>query len=694
MADKLAKLGISRIEDLLFHLPARYENRGQIVPISSLRNGDRAVVEGTVTQAKVQFGKRRSLLCTLQDNTGKLTLRFFYFSGTQQKQLQSQPTIRCFGEISLSKQGLGIIHPEYHLINQDKPLENVDHLTAIYPSTEGIQQVRWRNYIDQALNGLNQSSFSQNDASNNSLNNSSLDLLQNSDIPSELQASDTPLTSKLYFLHKPPLEANVRQLNEGTHPYQRQLCFEELVGFRLSYQRLKAQSQKNRAPDINPLSNSMSSELREALESNLGFSLTSAQQRVLKEIETDLHKPHAMLRLVQGDVGSGKTVVAAIAAIDCISQQYQVAFMAPTEILAEQHYNTFKQWFEPLGISVELLVSAMSAGDKREVNQRVSEGSCALLIGTHALIQDSVAFSNLALVIIDEQHRFGVEQRKALVEKRSDGLHVHQLVMTATPIPRTLAMTFYADLDYSVIDELPAGRKPINTVVIANDRRDQVIERILSACQVGRQVYWVCTLVEESELLSAQAAETTYGTLKELLPGIPLGLVHGRMKAKDKQQVMRAFKQGNIRVLVATTVIEVGVDVPNASLMVIENAERLGLAQLHQLRGRVGRGDIESHCVLMYQTPLSKNGRRRLDVMRSSTDGFYIAEEDLRIRGPGEVLGTRQSGAVSMRLADLERDSDLLDAVIRTADKISEQPALCKALILRWCGSRQDYSKI
>lgn len=675
MAEKLAKLGITSLETLLFHLPARYENRGVVIPIASLRNGDRAVIEGTITQANIQFGKRRSLVCTLKDDSGTVSLRFFYFSGAQQKQLQNEPKLRCFGEVSLGKQGLSIIHPEYQVVSPDKPIAQQSQLTAIYPSTEGIQQVRWRSYIQQALKLLSKSPPQQT-------------LLDNHEFPTQLQCKQS-LYESLSFLHKPPLDADIRQLNNGAHLHQRRLCFEELIAFRLSYQRLKAQSQKIAAPligDNNPL--------QQQFEKNLGFQLTNAQQRVIEELKSDLAKPFAMLRLIQGDVGSGKTVVAAITALQCISQQFQVALMAPTEILAEQHFQTLSQWFEPLGINVQLMVSALSAPDKRSTNEAVAQGKCSFLIGTHAIIQDSVIFHNIGLVIIDEQHRFGVEQRKALIDKRNDGLLVHQLVMTATPIPRTLAMTFYADLDYSVIDELPAGRKPINTVVLSNDKRDSVIQRINAACQEGRQVYWVCTLVEDSELLSAQAAETTYQLLKEQLLNVSLGMVHGRMKTKEKQAIMSAFKAGEILVLVATTVIEVGVDVPNASLMVIENAERLGLAQLHQLRGRVGRGTIKSHCVLMYQTPLSNNGRRRLEVMRSSNDGFYIAEEDLRIRGPGEVLGTRQSGAVSMRLADLERDADLLEQVVLTANEISKQADRCDALIQRWCGDRTNYSKI
>ncbi len=674
LAEKLAKLGIRSIEDMLFHLPTRYENRGEVVPIASLRNGDRAVVEGIVTSANIQFGKRRSLVCRLKDASGTITLRFFYFSSAQQKQLQSQPNIRCFGEISLSQQGIGIIHPEYQIVSESHP-PNESHLTAIYPSSEGIQQARWRNYLSQAIGFAN--------------DDQELNLLEDNELPRTLTAQNNSLLDTLAFLHKPPLKADIHQLNNGLHPYQRRLCFEELVAFRLSYQRLKAESKKNAAPEI-----ALDNPLKKTFENNLGFTLTDAQKRVLEEVESDLANPHAMLRLIQGDVGSGKTVVAALAALQCITQQYQVALMAPTEILAEQHFNTLEQWFKPLGIKVQLLVSAMGSAEKREANDRIANGECALIVGTHALIQSSVSFFNIGLVIIDEQHRFGVEQRKTLVNKRQDGLHVHQLVMTATPIPRTLAMTFYADLDYSVIDELPAGRLPVNTAVLGNDKRDSVIARISAACADGRQVYWVCTLVEESELLSARAAETTYELLKEQLPDIPIGLVHGRMKASEKQAVMTAFKSGELRLLVATTVIEVGVDVPNASLMIIENAERLGLAQLHQLRGRVGRGSIESHCVLMYQTPLSKNGRRRLDVMRESSDGFFIAEEDLKIRGPGEVLGTRQSGAVSMRLADLERDADLLEQVVTTADKLFLQPARREALIQRWCGDRQDYSKI
>lgn len=677
MVEKLNKLGIQSITDLFFHLPFRYEDRSQITPIASLRNGMRAVVEASITSSAVQYGRRRSLLCRVKDNTGSLTVRFFYFSGAQQKQLKNGTAIRCFGEVSLGKQGLTMIHPEYEL--DPSALDPNANFTPIYPSTEGLHQTRWRNYIQQAFALARNTKLS--------------DLINANEYPPELDTTH-PLYEALYQLHFPKSSADIDLLMDGCHPAQRRLAFEELVAFRLAYARLKQKSRQQPAPKL-PLRNT----LVEPFIASLPFNLTSAQKKVAQEVCLDMRTEQAMIRLVQGDVGSGKTIVAAMAALQCIENGFQAALMAPTEILAEQHYLNFKDWLETAGSldtqnELEILVSAMPAPDKRKALENIASGHCKLVIGTHALVQEAVDFCNLGLAIIDEQHRFGVEQRKTLVNKRNDGRTVHQLVMTATPIPRTLAMTFYANMDYSVIDELPPGRTPVTTVVLSAEKRDAVIARISAACVEGRQVYWVCTLVEESELLSAQAAETTFDNLCKSLPNVSIGLVHGRLKPADKQKIMDNFKRGSIQLLVATTVIEVGVDVPNASLMIIENAERLGLSQLHQLRGRVGRGSIESHCVLMYQTPITQNGRARLEIMRSTNDGFEIAEEDLRIRGPGEVMGTKQSGGLSLRVANLERDARMLNDVNTACQRIQHDLPRCDALISRWCTHVDDYSTI
>ncbi|MBT8149636.1 MAG: ATP-dependent DNA helicase RecG [Gammaproteobacteria bacterium] len=678
MAGKLQRLGIESVLDLLFHLPLRYEDRTRVQAISSLRNGNSAVIEGEITQATVQFGKRRSLVCKLRDHSGSIELRFFHFSAAQQHSLAVGMQLRCFGEVSLGRHGLVIIHPEYsHAAGaggDDSARE--DCLTAIYPSTEGLHQARWRAYIKAAFALLQPGDV--------------VDLLDAAQLKRAGLGTPHSLYHALRTLHFPPPSIDIGQLQSGLHSDQRRLAFEELVAQRLSHLAIKQGEQQVAALPLPP-----DTRYANQLRKHLPFTLTVAQEKVCKEISRDLQRPLAMLRLLQGDVGSGKTIVAAIAALQAIATGAQVALMAPTEILAEQHATAMRDWLEPLHINSALLVSKMPAAIKSGVLEQTRNGEIQLLIGTHALIQQEVEFANLALAIIDEQHRFGVDQRRLLGNKRDDGYAVHQLVMTATPIPRTLAMTFYADLEYSVIDQLPPGRTAVQTVAIANSRRDDVITRVANACNEGRQVYWVCTLVEESEALQCQAAETTANELAASLPGIRIGLVHGRLKPEQKRQVMAAFKAGELQLLVATTVIEVGVDVPNASLMIIENPERLGLAQLHQLRGRVGRGSIASHCVLLYQQPLSKRGQQRLDIMRQTNDGFVLAEEDLRMRGPGEVLGTRQSGAAVLRLADLERDADLLGAVVDCADRLHrEKPGHAAALVRRWCPHSDKYSRV
>ena len=673
MANKLNAIGISSAMDLLFHLPLRYQDRTKVQAIGSIRSGYSAVVEGEIRACDIVFGKRRSLLCKIQDGTGVMTLRFFHFSAAQKKGLVVGQMIRCFGEASLVRGGIELIHPEYQLILPNQPLPTAEYLTAVYPSTDGISQVRWRNYIKAAFEVLDETSIP------NLLSSKHLALFDNK--------SFTDLYSTLKLLHFPPPTIDLALFSEGMHPLQRRLAFEELVAQRISHLILRKNSLQESAIAV-----SEDSRLEQQFLNQLPFNLTAAQEKVLTEIKGDISRPCPMLRLLQGDVGSGKTIVAALAALQFIQQGQQVVLMAPTEILAEQHLYTFQEWFSELSISVNLLVSKLPAAEKRQRLADIASGVTQLVIGTHALIQDKVAYQDLGFIIIDEQHRFGVDQRRALKNKRNDLHSVHQLVMTATPIPRTLAMTFYADLDYSVIDELPPGRTPIETVALSNDKRLDVIESVSNACQQGRQVYWICTLIEDSETLQCQAAETTASELAALLPNVNVGLVHGRLKGPEKQTVMSHFNSGDIQLLVATTVVEVGVNVPNASLMIIENPEGLGLSQLHQLRGRVGRGSIKSHCVLMYQKPLSKNGKQRIEIMRMTNDGFKLAEKDLQMRGPGQVLGTQQSGAAVFRIADLERDADMIDAVVQASNSLcNSSPDVADGLIKRWCPLAVNY---
>ncbi|MGM0983235.1 MAG: ATP-dependent DNA helicase RecG [Pseudomonadota bacterium] len=667
LALKLARLGVERISDLLFHLPLRYQDRTRITPIATLSAGHEAVVEGEVVAGEVVQGRRRSLLVRLRDGSGILSLRFFHFSPAQQQQFRPGVRVRAFGEARAGATGLELYHPEYRLLTGgEAPVE--DHLTPIYPATEGLHQTRLRALIDQALARL--------DAAPNALPDG---------IPARLrQRFGLPeLHHCLNTLHRPPPEADADQLAAGHHPARRRLALEELLAHRLSLEEVRQRIQEDGAPTL-PGGRS----LQVRFLTQLPFSLTGAQRRVLDEISADLERQVPMLRLVQGDVGSGKTVVAAMAALSAIAADCQAAMMAPTEILAEQHYRTFSAWFEPLGIEVAWLSGKLKGKARLDTKAAINDGRARMVVGTHALFQGDVHFQRLGLAIIDEQHRFGVHQRLALREKgEAGGLTPHQLVMTATPIPRTLAMSAYADLDVSVIDELPPGRTPVKTVVMPDERRPEVMARIRHACAEGRQAYWVCTLIEESEALQCQAAEATRDELVDTLPELAIGLVHGRMKASEKAAMMDAFKTGELDLLVATTVIEVGVDVPNASLMIIENPERLGLSQLHQLRGRVGRGAVESFCVLLYHPPLSAHSRERLAVMRETTDGFRVAEKDLEIRGPGEVLGTRQTGLAQMKVADLERDADLLERVGPLAEALlAEQPQASQPLIRRWLG--------
>ncbi|MBE0484726.1 ATP-dependent DNA helicase RecG [Marinobacter sp.] len=673
LADKLAKLGIHSVQDLLFHLPHRYEDRTRIVPMGSLRIGDVAVVEGEVMKTDLVMGRRRSLQVTLRDDTGFLVMRFFHFNAAQKNQLVEGTRVRCFGEVRPGRAGYEFYHPEYQTNPPPMPAASEATLTPVYPLTEGIQQPRVRGLCQQALGYLER--FPIKDW-----------------LPEALMADyQLPgITEAVKLVHLPPAGSPVHLLMEGCHPAQQRLVMEELLAHQLSLLRVRQQIQARHALPLLP-----AGDLAERFLEQLPFALTGAQKYVVKDIRQDLSQPIPMLRLVQGDVGSGKTVVAALAAIQALGAGAQVALMAPTEILAEQHYRNFSDWLEPLGVRLAWLSGKVKGKARQEALAAVAEGRAQVVIGTHALFQHEVRFQRLALVIVDEQHRFGVHQRLALREKGVGGsLAPHQLIMTATPIPRTLAMSAYADLDTSVIDELPPGRKPIETIVLPDSRRDDIVERVRGACQAGRQAYWVCTLIEESEALQCQAAEVTAQELSERLPDLKIGLVHGRLKAQEKADVMASFKTGELDLLVATTVIEVGVDVPNASLIIIENPERLGLAQLHQLRGRVGRGEQASFCVLMYHPPLSNNGKARLQALRDSQDGFFIAEKDLEIRGPGEVLGTRQTGLMQFRLAEFERDKGWIEPVKEMAPGLMAQPKAVDALIRRWLGENSRYGEV
>ena len=672
-ADKLSAIGIRTVQDVLFHLPFRYQDRTRVAPIGGLRAGDEVVVEGLVELADVRFGRRRSLLVRLSDGTGSLTLRLFHFTAAQKAALSRGTRLRCFGEVRNGPSSLEMIHPEYRRVEEDRPEPPEQRLTPVYPSTEGMHQLTWRAMTGRALELL--------DADGGALP----EWLP----PRLLERLRFPdLATAVKYLHRPPAGAPVALLTEGRHPAQLRLVFEELLAHQLSLRQLREHQKRLAAPAL-PGDGSLAARLR----ASLPFSLTPAQERVSAEISGDLKKTHPMMRLIQGDVGSGKTVVAAIAALQAVESGCQVALMAPTELLAEQHLRSFRRWLEPLGCDVAWLTGRHKGRRRDRRLGELESGETPLVVGTHALFSEDVSFRRLGLVIIDEQHRFGVHQRMALRRKaEAGGFHPHQLIMTATPIPRTLAMTAYADLDLSVIDELPPGRTPVKTVAIPDTRREEVIERVAAASAQGRQIYWVCTLIEESEALQCQAAEEAFATLSESLPSLRVGLLHGRMKSEEKEAVMSRFKEGGVDLLVATTVIEVGVDVPNASLMIVENPERLGLAQLHQLRGRVGRGAVESHCVLMYHPPLTRQAQERLAVLRDSTDGFLIAQKDLELRGAGEVLGTRQTGEMQFRIADVVRHQSLLPDVHRAAGEISaEHPEAVAPLVRRWVGMRSDY---
>ena len=672
MAGKLEKLGLVSLQDLLFHLPLRYEDRTRVTAVRDLMPGIYTNIIGEVTDSQIVQGKRRMLVVTINDGSGSINLRFFHFTASQKNSLAIGLNIRCYGEINRGMRGFEIVHPEYKALDQDQLLTAVEeNLTPVYSTTDGLRQISLRNLTEQALTRLQRGQVEEL-------------------LPAEISHQQYALAEALALIHRPPPDTSVVLMEQGKHPAQLRLIKEELLAHNLSMLKLRASSDHHPAVSL-----AIDEQLEQKFLTALPFSPTGAQARVTAEIRNDLLKHMPMMRLVQGDVGSGKTLVAGLAALTAIGQGFQVALMAPTEILAEQHAINFQKWFQPLAITVGWLAGKTKAKARRNALEHIANGNMQMVIGTHALFQEQVIFNKLALIIIDEQHKFGVHQRLSLREKGAwQGHYPHQLIMTATPIPRTLAMTAYADLDTSVIDELPPGRTPITTIALPDSRRDDVIERIRQGCiNDKRQAYWVCTLIEESEVLQCQAAEDTAVHLQAQLSTLKIGLVHGRMKADEKQAVMEQFKLGELDLLVATTVIEVGVDVPNSSLMVIENPERLGLAQLHQLRGRVGRGSVASHCVLMYKAPLSKTATKRLNVLRESNDGFVIAQKDLEIRGPGELLGTKQTGLADLKIADLQRDADLIPEVQQQARLIWQKyPEQANALIHRWLANREKYS--
>jgi len=675
LVEKLNALGISQVTDFLFHLPSRYEDRTRIYPIGSCTPGQRVLIEGRIEHSAIVRGRRPMLVVVLFDGTGRITLRFFHFRVYQKQQLSSGTHLRCFGEIRASYQGLEMVHPAYQRLSEQAEEPIADRLTPVYPSAEGLGQKNWLEMTDQALALMRRGSLELEEL-----------------LPGTLldQLKFLPLADALDYIHRPPPDADVTALIQRDHPTQKRLALEELLAHNLSMQKLHRLQRARKAP-VMPSGGATEIGFMQ----RLPFILTGAQQRVAREIREDLAQNRPMLRLVHGDVGSGKTVIAALAALSAADNGYQTAITAPTELLAEQHYRVFSTWLEPLGIKPVWLSGKVTGKKRTEALQRISAGA-ELVIGTHALMQKGVEFSRLGLVIVDEQHRFGVDQRMSLLEKGGKlDQQAHQLIMTATPIPRTLAMTAYAGMDVSVIDELPPGRKPVTTVVMSNERRGEIIQRVASACAGRQQAYWVCTLIEESDVIEAEAAEDVARRLQNDLRGLNIGLIHGRLNPTEKQQIMDQFKSGAIHLLVATTVIEVGVDVPNASLMIIENAERLGLAQLHQLRGRVGRGSTQSSCVLMYNPPLGDLAKQRMEIMRQTADGFQIAEKDLELRGPGEVLGTRQTGMLLFRVADLARDAGLLKIIPGVADQmLKHHPEQADKLIRRWIGDASRFAGV
>jgi len=674
LATKLERLDVHRVEDLLFLLPLRYEDRTKSIRLGELAPGMRCLTGGEVLLAETVFRGRRSLLVRLGDGSGQVTLRFFHFSKQQQAQFRSGQQVSCYGEVRAGRVGLEMVHPEYRILRPGQEATGTEALTPVYPATEGLTQGRLRNLVGQALARMQSAPPPEL-------------------LPEEIRAKHgmPPLRDALEYLHRPPPDADLESIESGRHPCRIRLAFEELLAHYLSLRSLRHRASVEAAVPLDS-----GAVLVERFVASLPFELTGAQKRVIAEISRDLERAHPMMRLVQGDVGSGKTVVAAVACLKAIACGVQAAVMAPTELLAEQHWQNFAAWFRPLHIEPAWLTGSLRAVQRKSTLEAIAAGDAGLVIGTHALFQEGVHFDRLALVVIDEQHRFGVHQRMALRQKGiGETGFPHQLVMTATPIPRTLAMAAYADLDSSIIDELPPGRQAVQTVAVPDSRRAEIIERVRAACESGQQAYWVCPLIGESEQLDYQAAEASFETLRKALPTLTVGLVHGRMKANQKERLMRAFKAAEIQVLVATTVIEVGVDVPNATLMIIENSERMGLSQLHQLRGRVGRGDSQSHCVMLYRAPLGALARSRLAVLRETNDGFVVAQRDLELRGPGELLGTRQTGLPQYRVADLLRDAALMPAVQQAAETLgSSASENAAAIIRRWIGNAAHYGNV
>ena len=666
---RLRALDLRVVGDLLLHLPTRYEDRRRATSLADLVEGADALVRATVLSAEIKFARRRLLQVVVEEGGVPLVLRFFHFNEAQKAAFVSGRIVQAYGTARRGNRSWEMVHPEYRLADATADLALEQGLLPIYPLTTGVTQNKLRALIGQALAVA-------------ALDPASLRQMPGLPEPQTLAA--------LRALHQPASDEDAALLLQGRHPAQARLLREELLAHQLCMRWIRSRVKTCPAPRLPGLAAAA-----QELQSVLPFRYTGAQARVLREMAEDLAAPRPMLRLVQGDVGSGKTVVAAAAMLAAARAGQQAVLMAPTELLAEQHYHNFSRWCAALGVGVELLTGKMKKAERSAAQARIASGQSALVLGTHALFQGSAQFRNLALVVVDEQHRFGVQQRLALRDKGAAGQSPHQLIMSATPIPRTLAQTLYADLDVSVMDELPPGRSPILTVALSNERRDDVLARIGEVCAQGRQAYWVCTLVEESDEIEAQAAEDTAARLRSELPQLQVGLVHGRMRAEDKEAQMAAFKQGKSQLLVATTVIEVGVDVPNASIMIIENAERLGLSQLHQLRGRVGRGTRESQCVLMYQSPLSENAKARLEVLRQTQDGFVIAQKDLELRGPGELLGRRQTGLVGFKLADPVRDQPLVPALQKLADEyLAQHPALASILIRRWVGDVEKYAQV
>ena len=672
IADALSNLGIYQIEDAVFHLPYKYEDRTNLIPIGDAPYETPLLVEGEIVKSTVVFRGRRMLITEIFDGTGRLTMRMFHFALAQHKNLKEGHRIRCFGTIRHGPKGKEMIHPQYQVFSKDEKVEIEDHLTPIYPSTSNLQQGRLRKLIQGSIVYCQKNNL----------------LKENWETEDKDDFKD--LLSALTFIHNPSTETSLELLSLGQHPAQRKLIKEELVAHILCSGMLKRETELRKSPLMQP-----ATKQENLLLDSLGFELTNAQTRVWNEIKQDFEKGTPMRRLLQGDVGSGKTVIAALATLQASHNSLQTAFMCPTEILAEQHYENMTEWFTGLGIKVDLLLGSTKAKDRKRILADLQIGKTHVLLGTHALFQKDVVFNSVGLTIIDEQHRFGVHQRFTLLEKGGNKKKSpHQLIMTATPIPRTLSMTVYGALDTSIIDELPPGRRPVETTSRPNSMRSKVIKRVEEVCLEGQRVYWVCTLIEDSDELEAQAAEELFKEISSEVPKVKTGLVHGRLKKEEKDKVINRFRKGDIQLLVCTTVIEVGVDVPEATLMIIENPERLGLAQLHQLRGRVGRkADLDSHCLLLFKEPLSDLAKERISTMENTNDGFVIAEKDLELRGGGDIHGLRQSGLMNLKIANPIRDSDLLESAQQEALLIAKTNELqAKSLINRWIGSRLDYS--